>query len=74
MGRQQQEHVPIPVAGIEAATPKAVLAKYFDADIGKFRTIWIPRSQLHDGEDIVVDPDVKELYITPWFCNKEGLL
>ena len=70
---QQQEHVPIPINGVKHETPRAVLIEYFDADAGKFRNIWIPRSQLFEGDDVHVDPEVKKLNISPWFCDKEGL-
>jgi hypothetical protein len=70
---QQQEHIPIPIKGVKHTTPKAVLIEYFDCDLNKLRGVWVPRSQLFEGEDVAVDPELMELNISPWFCDKENL-
>jgi len=58
---------------IERETPKAVLVSYDGRTPGRPKKFWVPKSQLHEDNEIRVEGEVGRVAIKRWFAEKEGL-
>lgn len=54
---------------VYAVTDKAILIR-----IGGHGQVWIPKSQILDGDDSPAKGDVIELTITTWIAEQKGLI
>jgi hypothetical protein len=63
-----QQHTPVWVDYINGATKAAVLVGF------EGREIWIPRSQIFEGDELGRTPKGCEINVAHWFAKKEGLL
>lgn len=67
MPRQQPEKRPLLVQKITRFTNMAVLV------VINNREVWIPKSQIHEFDELNLTEDPTEIYVAPWFIKKQGL-
>lgn len=65
--QQQEERRPLQVDRIKIVTKAAILV------VIDGREVWIPKSQVHEGNEIDPTDEPTEIHVAPWFIKKEGL-